>query len=338
MWAIDPGSALREASSDDDEPEEEDRRSSASFLRSLGGDDVDDLLNPKPKEPELPELPKSLLQATPPARPKPKDAAQTARYFQQETPEVARSRSSDRSRVCFLCGGADHHAGRCPGEVCFMCLESGHTSRDCPNGGNTSIFLERVRSMTHRAAGGGGEGGGGGEARPDLSQVRCLACGALGHVDCTPDEGWPKNLSCFNCGRDGHSALGCPADGMDRWHKRFAPLASGAARWQARAGGGSSKPGPPPARFMDRAQASLASFRQRGGGGGASSSRRDGQRHTPGGNKPGPPPARFVDRGGGGGGGGGGSGRSGGRGGGRGGFSQPRGIVKPRPSNHVRFS
>lgn len=326
MWAIDPGSALREAS-DDDEPEEEDRRSSASFLRSLGGDDVDDLLNPKP---EGPELSKSLLSATTPARPKPKDASQTARYFQQEAERPATSRSSsDRPRVCFLCGGADHNASRCPGEVCFMCLEAGHTSRDCPSGGASHLFLERVRSITYRTAAAAARGGGG-AARPDLSQVRCLACGALGHVDCTPDEGWPKNLSCFNCGRDGHSALGCPAEGMDRWHKRFAPLASSTARWQGRAsggGGGSSKPGPPP-----------AAFRQRGGGsgGGASSSKRDGPRRVPSSSsKPGPPPARFADRSGGGGSGGG---RSGGRGGGRGGFSQPKGIVKPRPSNHIRFS
>ena len=56
MWAVDPGSALfKEPNSEEDEPVE-DRRSSASFLRSLGGDDIDDLLNPK----AAPALPPSL--------------------------------------------------------------------------------------------------------------------------------------------------------------------------------------------------------------------------------------------------------------------------------------
>jgi len=30
--------------------------------------------------------------------------------------------------------------------------------------------------------------------RLDVSQVRCLRCGGIGHVDCSPDDGRPKNL------------------------------------------------------------------------------------------------------------------------------------------------
>ena len=251
MWAIDPGSSLLNGASSEDEDEVEDRRSSASFLRSLGGDDVDDLLNPK--EAAEPVLAPSILNiSNPPPKPR-KDV----RYFEEE-PAPLFTRRRD---VCFLCGSADHHANTCPQSVCFQCLQPGHTSKECPESGGHQIFLQRVRAITHRS-----------NARQlDLSQVRCLLCGGLGHVDCSPDDGRPKNLTCLNCGRGGHDALNCIEEGMDRWHRRFAPLAGPGGRGGGGGdGGGASRSDPGPARFRRASELSN--------------------------NRPGPPPEKFRNR------------------------------------------
>ena len=229
--AIDPGSSRQKEAPEDEEDEEpEDRRSSASFLRSLGGDDVDDLLNPAAAEPvHQAAQPPSLLSNVYSA---PKPRKEVVRYFAPEP--VAYNPVHERPKVCFLCGSPEHHASHCPGEVCFQCLQTGHTSKECPSGsGGGHVFLQRVRAITHRSQ----------APQLDVSAVRCVACGELGHVDCSPDDGRPKNLSCLNCGRDGHAALSCNEEGMDRWHRRFAPLAGPGSAPQGKGGGGARRPG-----------------------------------------------------------------------------------------------
>ena len=208
---------------------------------------------------------------------------------------------------------------RCPHEVCFQCLQTGHTSKECREG-SSATFLQHVRAWQHPVH------------QLDVSQVRCLRCGVLGHVDCSPDDGRPKNLSCFNCGGNGHAALSCKEDGMDRWHRRFAPLA---APGGGRPGGGrpsirqihaSNRPGPPPERFRNSTAGGPGSYAGRGGsngrGGGSHGSNRDG------GGGGSLPPAHQ---------GGGGASWAPHRGRGAGGFVRPQGIVKPSANNHTRF-
>ena len=326
MWAVWAGDGPTE----DEEPVE-DRRSSASFLRSLGGDDIDDLLNPK----AAPALPPSLATNISTSRTPKKEVA---RYFSPAAPATGASRS-ESVHVCFLCGSPEHHAMRCPHEVCFQCLQTGHTSKECREG-NPAAFLQHVRAITHRAQ----------PQQLDVSQVRCLRCGGLGHVDCSPDDGRPKNLSCFNCGGQGHTALGCKEDGMDRWHRRFAPLAGpggkGGGGGGGRPGGGgggkgggrpsiaqihaSNRPGPPPERFRDRNSTT--------GGAGPYSGHGSNGHHGSNGRSGGSHSGSNGDRDGGGGGfrppahqGGGARGRD------AGGFTRPQGIVKPTANNHTRF-
>jgi hypothetical protein len=326
MWAVWAGDGPTE----DEEPVE-DRRSSASFLRSLGGDDIDDLLNPK----AAPALPPSLATNISTSRTPKKEAS---RYFSPAAPATGASRS-ESVHVCFLCGSPEHHAMRCPHEVCFQCLQTGHTSKECREG-NPAAFLQHVRAITHRAH----------SRQLDVSQARCLRCGGLGHVDCSPDDGRPKNLSCFNCGGQGHTALGCKEDGMDRWHRRFAPLAAPAAAWGKGGGGGgrpggggkgggrpsiaqihaSNRPGPPPERYRDRNSTTggAGPYAGHGSNGCHGSNGRNGGSHS----------GSNGDRDGGGGGfrppahqGGGARGRD------AGGFTRPQGIVKPTANSHTRF-
>jgi len=109
MWAVWAGDGPTE----DEEPVE-DRRSSASFLRSLGGDDIDDLLNPKAAAALPPSLATNVSTSRTPKK------VTDGRYFSPAGPATGASSRSESVRVCFLCGSPEHHAMACPHEVCFQ--------------------------------------------------------------------------------------------------------------------------------------------------------------------------------------------------------------------------
>ena len=116
--------------------------------------------------------------------------------------------------VCYLCAGADHHAGSCTEEMCLVCLKRGHRSRDCPTNRRIAVCSICGRIGHQRADCTD-------VARPDVSDCRCITCRDWGHIDCSPFEERPRRVSCFNCGAAGHQALDCPRDGLDRWHDLF---------------------------------------------------------------------------------------------------------------------
>ena len=143
--------------------------------------------------------------------------APMARYW-TVGPEVKnRHHLAKLGAVCFLCGGADHRAGDCPDEVCLVCLGRGHRSRDC-----TSQQRITVCGMCGRVGHTRGSCPERGQPALDVSQCRCVACGALGHIDCSPYEQRPRRVSCLNCGQGGHTANECRESGSDRWHRLFA--------------------------------------------------------------------------------------------------------------------
>lgn len=213
MWAVLPGSSLTHASSSEDEDAD------PYGLFSEDADEDERAPSPGPPadaEPMLAKPPDDAGQAASdeawqPAAAAPKRA--TGRYFQ---PAAARRRTA-----CYQCGSVDHLASECPNDICIVCLSVGHTSADCPSGGRP-VVCSLCRRLGHdrRACP---------EASPpsasDLADVRCVACGGFGHVDCTPYEARPKEPSCWNCGRKGHAADDCPHDGIDRWHRLFTAAA-----------------------------------------------------------------------------------------------------------------
>ena len=245
MWSVEPNSAGLRASDDDDDDEVEEEGAAAlgsGYLQELGvsfggrgggkrgsvlvlgkddekekdGDD-DDAPSLVPRMEEVPS------QRTPPVT----DESVTYTY-------VPPRRIHD---VCFLCGDATHRASFCPEERCRVCLQRGHRSQECPTGDRISVCSE-CGHVGHKRA----ECPVGRTPLPNTSQCRCVACGRLGHVDCTPYERRPRKPSCLNCGGNGHTALDCPIDGTDRWQRLFSvALGSGLGVASGKGMGGGGK-------------------------------------------------------------------------------------------------
>jgi hypothetical protein len=171
-------------------------------------------------------------------------AQPTHRYF--NAPTTPASRASELAKVqhvCFLCGGKDHQAGQCPSEVCLLCLGRGHRTRDCcetaigwvpPHGREP----RRIAVCTACARVGHTQVHCVEKSLPpdDIAKCRCVACGKLGHLDCTDYEARPRRVSCWNCGAGNHEANDCNGEGMDRWHRLFA-TALGAGGGKGSGGG-----------------------------------------------------------------------------------------------------
>eukprot|EP00965_Chrysotila_dentata_P043134 1432815-Pleurochrysis_carterae.AAC.4 len=221
-WAILPGSSLDAVASNASEDEElmNTNVDSKRFLEGLWSDN----------EEEEPAAAKSATPGLVHSRPDgdsetaqsvqtPRNSqrkSQLKRYFTEDSSDN-KSKLSKRVRLaCYLCGSAAHSVSKCPHELCFICLKPGHHSHECPSHGRPVVCglcgrLGHERRACPESS----------QTAPDLSLCRCIACGEHGHVDCSPFERRPKQLSCSNCGSLGHAAPSCQCDGMDRWHRLF---------------------------------------------------------------------------------------------------------------------
>lgn len=218
MWAIQPGSALADGESQVD----------AANARS--GADPEEDENEQGFTPNRKRL----------------------RYY--ESAELSRNMVANKEvggkranrNSCFLCGAWDHHASSCPNERCIICLQSGHQIRDCPKAKRPVVC-----STCGRVGHSQGDCTIIQELTTDVANCRCIACGAHGHLSCTPFEKRPKNISCFNCGKRGHQANDCREDGFDRWQRVFVQSLGdrdhGARIGFGRGGILSQHRGPPPA-------------------------------------------------------------------------------------------
>ena len=333
MWAIQPNSALPEAIA------EIDSRRVELLPAGHSGSDAEN----QSEEEEVHHG------RTPSSGAKRPHAA--LRYYEDSEVRNERAAGKDAGgkranrNCCFLCGGWSHHASSCPNDRCIACLQTGHQSHTCPAGKRPRVcptcgrvgHTQRECTLLE-------------EISPEeLAECRCVACGSLGHLDCTPFEQRPKRPFCFNCGAAGHEANACAQDGNDRWQRLFTQaLSYGASRTPGSGGsygsafcgtpgsGGSyggkgrasyggtlsSQRGPPPSssssldRLMSRTPGSS------GGGGGGWGSGKGGK--SSGGGK-----------GSGGGKAGGSGGGSGGKGGGKG--SGGKGGGKGNGNSHTRF-
>ena len=233
MWAVQPGSALDQASDDEQPPAFKVDLGESDDAESLPNSDlengVEDLADGADgangvvaeEADDDDEGDGDVLDGSITANALPERAlrkAPTARYFDPD-PSVDPAGLRRRSNVCFNCGSAAHNSYACPEEVCIICLGRGHRSHECSSGGRPNVCSAcgRVGHMReacpHRAF----------SPPADVSSCRCAFCGELGHVNCAPEEvPRPRNTSCFNCGKEGHEAPWCPYDGMDRWQGLFA--------------------------------------------------------------------------------------------------------------------
>ncbi|CAE7591680.1 AIR2, partial [Symbiodinium sp. CCMP2456] len=89
-------------------------------------------------------------------------------------------------RFCMVCCSSGHRAYECPETRCFICWETGHNTKNCPSKikckwCNRKGHDEEVCPIRQlRAA----------EKKREWSEVRCLVCGATGHLACDGSGKW----------------------------------------------------------------------------------------------------------------------------------------------------
>eukprot|EP00439_Symbiodinium_sp_Y106_P042803 s2658_g5.t1 len=89
-------------------------------------------------------------------------------------------------RFCMVCCSSGHRAYECPETRCFICWETGHNTKNCPSKikckwCNRKGHDEEVCPIRQlRAA----------EKKGEWTEVRCLVCGATGHLACDGTGKW----------------------------------------------------------------------------------------------------------------------------------------------------
>ena len=212
-------------SSSDGDVDLDDEEESEANYSDVGEDGLDYGEADEPDEVDESESEEDRVEEFRPYKP------QTPRYWSVAPAVKGRHALAKLGAVCFLCGDSSHIATNCPDQICQSCLGRGHRNRDCP-----SVTSGRITVCSICARVGHERSECPERDRPpaDVSKCRCVACGKLGHVDCSAVEQRPRHVSCMNCGGMGHAAIDCVEDGNDRWQRLFAiALGSG--------GGGSGR-------------------------------------------------------------------------------------------------
>eukprot|EP00268_Persea_americana_P010105 TRINITY_DN1407_c0_g2_i2.p1 TRINITY_DN1407_c0_g2~~TRINITY_DN1407_c0_g2_i2.p1 ORF type:complete len:583 (-),score=135.46 TRINITY_DN1407_c0_g2_i2:529-2277(-) len=123
---------------------------------------------------------------------------------------IANCTEEKRKKPCFVCGKFGHGAKNCTqGQDCYLCKRRGHIAKNCPEKHQQSSqsfkICLRCGDLGHDMSSCGND-----YSLEDLKEIQCYICKCFGHLCCANiiDNG-PREVSCYNCGRSGHTGVGC---------------------------------------------------------------------------------------------------------------------------------
>ncbi|XP_028806104.1 zinc finger CCHC domain-containing protein 7-like [Neltuma alba] len=115
-----------------------------------------------------------------------------------------------RKKPCFVCGSLEHAVKNCTkARDCFICKKGGHRAKDCPEkitgGSKSSVCCLKCGNSGHDMFQCKNS-----YSSDDLKEIQCYVCKAFGHLCCVDsDDGQKWEVSCYKCGRLGHTGLAC---------------------------------------------------------------------------------------------------------------------------------